>query len=57
MQISKTLIKRQLETTKYIIEQYNEESQKFPQIAHHNNKQVLKMEGKIEVYESLLRDF
>ncbi len=57
MQISKTLLRREIETTKYIIEQYNEESQKFPQIAHHNNKQVLKMEGKIEAYESLLRNF
>ena len=57
MQISKTLLRREIETTKYVITQYNDESKKYPQIASHNNKQVLKMEGKIEAYESLLSNF
>jgi hypothetical protein len=54
MTISKTLLRKEIETTKFLIQAYNEESQKFPQIASHNDKQVLKMQGKIEAYESLI---
>lgn len=57
MTISKTLLRKEIETTKFLIQEYNEESQKFPQISSHNDKQVLKMQGKIEAYESLISNF
>ena len=54
MTISKTLLRKEIETTKFLIQSYNEESAKYPQIASHNDRQVLKMKGKIEAYESLM---
>ena len=54
MTISKKLLKNEIETTKFLIEQCNEESRNFPQIASHNNKQVLRMEGKIQAFNDLL---
>jgi hypothetical protein len=57
MTISKTLLKREIETTEFLIQSYNEESKNFPQIASHNDKQVLKMQGKIEAYKSLILNF
>ena len=57
MTISKTLLRKEIETIKFLIQEYNEESQKFPQIASHNDKQVLKMQGKIEAYEYLILNF
>jgi len=57
MTISKTLLKKEIETTEFLIQSYNEESKKYPQIANHNDKQVLKMQGKIEAYNSLIQNF
>ena len=57
MTISKTLLRREIETTEFLIQSYNEESKNFPQIASHNDKQVLKMQGKIEAYKSLILNF
>ncbi len=57
MTISKTLLKKEIETTEFLIQSYNEESKKYPQIAIHNDKQVLKMQGKIEAYKSLIQNF
>ncbi len=57
MTISKKLLRNEIETTKFLIDQYNEESRNFPQIASHNDKQVLKMQGKIEAYKSLILNF
>lgn len=54
MTISKKILRKEIEATELLIQYYNEESQKYPQIAHHNDKQVLKMEGKIEAYKSLI---
>jgi polyhydroxyalkanoate synthesis regulator protein len=54
MTISKTFLRKQIETFKAIIEQYNEESKNFPQIASHNAKQVLKLEGQIQAYQGLI---
>ena len=57
MTISKTLLRKEIETTEFLIQSYNEESKKFQQIASHNDKQVLKMQGKIEAYKSLILNF
>jgi len=57
MTISKKILRNEIETTKFLIEQYNEESRNFPQIKFNNDKQVLKMMGKIEAYESLIKTF
>jgi hypothetical protein len=57
MTITKTILREEIKNTEYLIEAYNEESKNYPQAAHHNNKQVLKMRGKIEAYESLIRNF
>ena len=57
MTISKKILREEIERTEFLIQAYNEESQKYPQIAHHNDKQVLKMEGKIEAYKSLISNF
>ena len=57
MTISKKLLRNEIETTKYLIEQYNEESRNFPQIKFNNDKQVLKMMGKLEAFESLIKTF
>ncbi len=57
MTISKTLLKKEIETTEFLIQSYNEESKKYPQISNHNDKQVLKMQGKIEAYKSLIQNF
>lgn len=57
MTISKKLLRNEIETAKYLIEQYNEESRNFPQIKFHNDKQVLKMMGALEAYESLIKTF
>ena len=57
MTISKKLLRNEIETTKFLIEQRNEESRNFPQIKFNNDKQVLKMMGKIEAYESLIQAF
>jgi len=57
MTISKTLLRKEIETTQFLIESYNEESARYPQIASHNDKQVLKMQGKIEAYQSLIANF
>ena len=54
MTISKTFLRKEIETFKSIIEQYNEESKNFPQIATHNAKQVLRLEGKIQAYNEFL---
>ena len=57
MTISKTLLRNEIETTKYLIEDYNKESRNFPEMKYHNDKQVLKMMGRLEAYESLLKTF
>ncbi len=57
MTISKKLLRNEIETTKYLIERYNEESRNFPQIKFNNDKQVLKMMGKLEAFESLIKTF
>ena len=57
MTISKKLLRNEIETTKYLIEQYNEESRNFPQIKFNNDKHVLKMMGKLEAFESLIKTF
>ena len=54
MTISKTFLRKQIETFESIIEAYNEESRNFPQIASHNAKQVLRLEGKIQAYKGFL---
>lgn len=54
MAITKKLLKRSIEDTIILINSYNEESRKFPQIAHHNDKRVLKLQGKIEAYYEML---
>jgi hypothetical protein len=54
MTISKKLLRNEINTLKLVIESYNEESRKFPQIASHNAKQVLRMEGKIQAFEALI---
>ena len=54
MTISKKLLRNEIDTLKNLIESYNEESRIFPQIASHNAKQVLRMEGKIQAFESLI---
>ena len=54
MTISKTFLRKQIETFKVIIEGYNEESKNFPQISSHNAKQVLKLEGQIQAYQDLV---
>ena len=54
MTISKTFLRKQIETFESIIEAYNEESINFPQIASHNAKQVLRLEGKIQAYKGFL---
>lgn len=57
MTITKTILRKEIKSTEFLIQAYNEESQNYPQVAHHNDKQVLKMRGKIEAYESLIRNF
>lgn len=54
MTISKTFLRKQIQDYKNLIESYNEESRNFPQIASHNAKQVLRMEGKIQAFEALI---
>lgn len=55
MTISKKSLKEQIETLNFLIESYNEESIQYPQVANHNAKQVLKMQGKIELLNDLIR--
>jgi len=57
MTISKTLLRKEIEATEFLIQSYNQESATYPQIASHNDKQVLKMQGKIEAYQSLIANF
>jgi hypothetical protein len=54
MTISKKLLRNEIDTLKNLIESLNEESRNFPQIASHNAKQVLRMEGRIQAFSDLL---
>lgn len=54
MTISKKLLKREIEATKILIEGLKEESKNYPQIASHNAKSILRLEGKIQAYNQLL---
>ena len=57
MQISKKLLKIFIKDLHLLIRSYNEDSEKFPQVKYHNDKQILKMEGKIEAYQNLINHF
>ena len=51
MTISKKLLRQSIETTEFLISEYNKESEKFTQIASHNAKKLLKMQGRIEAFQ------
>ena len=57
MTITKTTLKQSIKITKLMIKEYNKQSLEFTFLASHNDKQVLRMEGKIQAYKSLLNNF
>jgi hypothetical protein len=54
MTITKKLLKDQLEACKNIIEGLKAEIEQYPQTRAYNEKSILKLEGKIEVYKEWL---
>ena len=57
MTIAKRDIKNMIETYEEIIIGYKKETEKYPHMNKYNRDSILRMEGKIEVLNSLLKNF
>ena len=55
MQIPKRLLKSFIRDSKHLIESYENDSKKHPVLKSYNDKQILRLEGKIEAWEALLK--
>ena len=57
MTITKTTLKQSIERAELMIQEYNKQSKEFTFLASSNDKKVLRLEGNIEAFESLLNNY